>query len=102
MTLGYIGIDTYAIDRFDGVHGRYGEGQRDLQGRMLLKMDLEKESCMSNTWLNKEEKTKIILRMRENETKIKTEYWWILQNVKVIPWIFQHALVVADIHISRK
>ena len=38
------------IDGFDGVHGGYGIGQRNLEGRMLLEFCLEKELCVSNTW----------------------------------------------------
>ena len=30
-------------DGLDGVHGRYGVGQRNLEGRMLLESCLEKE-----------------------------------------------------------
>ena len=31
------------IDRFDGVHKGYGVGERNLEGRMLLEICLEKE-----------------------------------------------------------
>ena len=31
------------IDRFDGVHGGYCAGQRNLDGRMLLKFCMEME-----------------------------------------------------------
>ena len=31
------------IDGFDGVHGGYGLGQRNLEARMLLEFCLEKE-----------------------------------------------------------
>ena len=31
------------IDGFDGVHGGYGVGHRNLEGRMLLEFCLEKE-----------------------------------------------------------
>ena len=43
------------IDGFDGMHGGYGVGQRNLEGRMLLEFCLEKELCVSNTWFNREE-----------------------------------------------
>ena len=38
------------IDGFDGVHGGYGAGHRNLEGKMLLDYCLEKELCLSNTW----------------------------------------------------
>ena len=47
------------IDGFDGVHGGYGVGQWNLEGRMLLESCLEKALCVSNTWFKKEEKRKL-------------------------------------------
>ena len=38
------------IDGFDGVHGGYGLGQRNLEGRMFLEFCLVKEICVSNTF----------------------------------------------------
>ena len=55
---------------FDGVHGGYGVGLSYLEGRMLLELYLEKELCVSNTWLKREEKRKVTFRMDENETEI--------------------------------
>ena len=49
------------IDRFDWVHGGYGVGQRNLEGRMLLEFCLEMELCASNTWLKRKEKRKMTL-----------------------------------------
>ena len=37
---GHVGGHT---DGYDGVHGRYRIGQRNLEGRMLLEFCLEKE-----------------------------------------------------------
>ena len=54
------------IDGYDGVHGGYGVGQRNLDGGMLLRFCLEKELCVSNTWFRIEEKRKITFRMGEN------------------------------------
>ena len=34
------------IDGFDGVHGGYGVGQMNLEGRMLQAFCLEKELCV--------------------------------------------------------
>ena len=54
-------------DGFDGLHGGYGVGQRNLEGRMLLEFCLDKELCVSNTWLKREEKRKVTFRKGENE-----------------------------------
>ena len=51
------------IDGSDGVHGGYGVGQRNLEGRMLLEFCLEKELCVSNTWRKREEMRKVTFRM---------------------------------------
>ena len=47
------------IDGFDGFHGRYGIGQRNLKGRILLEFCIDIELWMSNTWLNREEKRNV-------------------------------------------
>ena len=51
------------IDGFNGVHGGYGVGQRNLEGRMLIEFCLEKELWLSNTWLKREEKRKVTFRI---------------------------------------
>ena len=40
---------------FDGVHGGFGVGQRNLGGRILLEFCLAKELCVPNTWFKREE-----------------------------------------------
>ena len=37
---------------------------------MLLEFCLEKELCVSNTWIKREEKRKVTFRIGENETEI--------------------------------
>ena len=54
------------IDGFDWLHGGYGVGQRNLEGRMLLELCLEKELCVSNKWFKREGKRKVTFRMGEN------------------------------------
>ena len=69
MCLGdFNGHDGRHYDGFDGVHGEYGVGQRNLEGRMLLEFCLQKELCVSNTWFKIEEKRKVSFRMGKNET----------------------------------
>ena len=71
-----------------------------VRGRMLLEFCMQKELCAQIHGLI-EEKKKVTFRMGENETGIdfalkKKEHRWFIQNVKVIPGEFQHALVIAD------
>ena len=58
------------IDGFEGVHGGYSVGHGNLQGRILLEFCLEKDLCVSNTWLRREEKRKMTFRMGEREADI--------------------------------
>ena len=42
------------IDGFEGVHGGYGIGKRNVEGRRLLEFCDEKELSVANTWFEKE------------------------------------------------
>ena len=77
------------IDRSDGVHDGYGVGQRNYEGRMLIKVCLEKELCMLNTWFKREGKN------GENEIEIDSSlirkvHRRFLRNVMAMPGEFQH------------
>ena len=54
---------------------------------MILEFCLEKESCVSNTWLKRDEKRKVIFIIDENETGnnfvLKKKRF--IRNMKVIP-----------------
>ena len=54
------------IGGLGGVHGGYGVGQKNLEGRMSLEFCLEKELCVSNIWRWREEKRKVTFRMGDN------------------------------------
>ena len=69
---------------------------------MLLEFCLKKELFVSNTSFKRVEKRKVTLRMGVNETEIdlvliKKEHRRSIQNLKAIPWKFQHSLVIAVI-----
>ena len=38
------------IDDFEGVHGGYGIGKRNIEGRRLLEICDKKELCVANIW----------------------------------------------------
>ena len=48
---GHVGMHT---DGFDSIHVEYDNGERNLEGRMLLEFCLEKELCVSSIWIKKE------------------------------------------------
>ena len=41
------------IDAFDWVHGGYGVGQKNLQGKMLVEFCLDSMTHVSTTWLKR-------------------------------------------------
>ena len=55
------------IDGFDGVHGQYDVGERNLDGRILFEFCPKRELCVINTWLKREEKRKVTFIIGENE-----------------------------------
>ena len=46
------------IDGFEGVHGGYGIGKTNVEGRKLLEFCDKKELCIANTWFEKNEQRK--------------------------------------------
>ena len=60
MCLGiFNGLIGRHIDGFDGVHGGFGVGLRNLVGGLLLEVCLKKELCVSITWFIREEKKEV-------------------------------------------
>ena len=51
------------------MHGGYGAGQKNLEGRMLLVFSGEGIICVK-MWFKREEKRKVTFRMCENVTEI--------------------------------
>ena len=42
-------------ERFEGIHGGYGIGKRNAEGRKLLDFCDQKELCVANTWYKKKD-----------------------------------------------
>ena len=90
------------IDGFEGVHGGYGIGKRNVEKTRILKFCDEKELYVANTGFEKKEQRIITYSIGRNETEIdfvlvgknNKKY---LKDVKVIPWELHHQLVVTDI-----
>ena len=87
---------------FEGIHGGYEIGKRNVEGRMLLDFCVQKELCVANTWYKKRDERKVTYSSGGNDTEIdfvlvgkeKRKY---LRDVKVIPGELQHRLVVVDV-----
>ena len=86
---------------FEGIHGGYGIGKRNVEGRMLLDFCVQKELCVANTWYKKRDERKVTYSSGENDAEIdlvlagkeKRKY---LRDVKVIPGELQIRLVVVE------
>ena len=87
---------------FEGIHGGYGIGKRNVEGSMLIDFCVQKELCVANTWYKKRDERKVTYSSGGNDTEIdfvlvgkeKRKY---LRDVKVIPGELQHRLVVVDV-----
>ena len=86
----------------ESIHGGYGIGKRNAEGRLLLDFCDQKELCAANTWFKKKDKRKVTYSSTENDTEIdfvlvgkeKRKY---LKDVKVIPGELQHRLAVVNV-----
>ena len=52
---GHIGKE---VNGFEGVHGGFGTGKRNLEDRLLLKFCVEKDLCVGNSWFKKKDSRK--------------------------------------------
>ena len=83
------------IDGFESVHGGYGIGKRNVEGKRQLEFCDQKELCVTNTWFDKKEQRRITYSMGGNEMKIdfvlvgknNRKY---LKDMKAISWELQH------------
>ena len=87
---------------FEGIHGGYGIGKRNAEGRLFLNFCDQKELCVANTWFKKKDKRKVTYSSDGNDTEIdfvlvekeKRKY---LRDVKLLPGELQHRLVVVNV-----
>ena len=87
---------------FESIHGGYGIGKRNVEGRMLLDFCVQKELCVANTWYKNRDERKVTYSSGGNDTAINfvlvgKEKRMYLRDVKVIPGELQHRLVVVDV-----
>ena len=55
---------------FEGIHGEYGIGKRNAEGRMLLDFCDQKVLCVANTWYEKKDERKVTYSSGRNDTEI--------------------------------
>ena len=99
---GHVGRNA---DGYEGVHGGFGYGERNDEGRRLLELADAHGMVVGNTLFTRSLERSITYRSGEHKSMI--DYVLVrardrryLKNVKVIPGMLQHGMVVADI-VSR-
>ena len=103
---GHVGAE---VDGFEGVHGRYGFGRRNVDGEMLLEFADALDFAVVNTWFKKE-----VRKMITYETKackmvidfflIRKSERKLVRDVKVIheECIKQHKLLICVLDLKEK
>ena len=92
---GHIGKE---VDGFEGVHGGFGIGKRNLEGRLLLEFCVEKDLCVGNSWFKKKDSRKVTFNRGCSGTEIdfvlmKKKQRKFLMDVRIIGGELQHKLL---------
>ena len=92
---GHIGKE---VEGFEGVHGGFGIGKRNLDGRLLLEFCVEKDLCVGNSWFKKKDSRKVTFNGGCSGTEIhfvliKKRQRKFLMDVRVIGGELQHKLL---------
>ena len=92
---GHIGKE---VDGFEGVHGGFGIGKRNLEGRLLLEFCVEKDLRVGNSWFKKKDSRKVTFNGGCSGTEIdfvlmKKRQRKFLMDVRVIGGELQHKLL---------
>ena len=97
------------VDGFKGVHGSFGIGKRNVEGRLPLEFCVEKGLCVGNSWIKKKDNRKVTFKGECSGTKkdfvlMKGSQRKFLKDVRGIGGEFQYKLlkVVLDKRWIRK
>ena len=96
---GHVGVSA---DGYEGVHGGYGYGVRNDEGCRVLEMADGHSMVVGNTLFKREPERLITYRSGENMSMIdyvlvKAKDRKYVKNVKAIPGMLQHSIVVMDV-----
>ena len=86
------------VDGFEGVHGGFGIGKRNLEGRLLLEFCVEKDLCVGKSWFKKKDSKKVTFNGGRSGKEIyfvlmKKRQRKFLMDVRVIGGELQHKLL---------
>ncbi|ESO05140.1 hypothetical protein HELRODRAFT_184211 [Helobdella robusta] len=95
---GHVGADA---DGYEGVHGGWGYGIRNEEGRRVLELADAHSMVVGNTWFTREPARLITYRSGEHRSMIdyilvRAKHRKYVKNVKAIPGMLQHSMVVMD------
>ncbi|ESO11454.1 hypothetical protein HELRODRAFT_183148 [Helobdella robusta] len=96
---GHVGADA---DGYDGVHGGWGYGIRNEEGRRVLELADAHSMVVGNTWFTREPARLITYRSGEHRSMIdyilvRAKHRKYVKNVKAIPGMLQHSMVVMNV-----
>ena len=92
---GHIGKE---VDGFEGVHGGFGIGKINLEGRLLSEFCVEKDLCVGNSWFKKKGNRKVTFNGGCSGTEIdfvlmKKRQRKFLMDINIIGGELQHKLL---------
>ncbi|ESO04130.1 hypothetical protein HELRODRAFT_184715, partial [Helobdella robusta] len=96
---GHVGADA---DGYEGVHGGWGYGIRNEEGRRVLELADAHSMVVGNTWFTREPARLITYRSGKHRSMIdyilvRAKHRKYVKNVKAIPGMLQHSMVVMDV-----
>jgi hypothetical protein len=96
---GHVGADA---DGYEGVHGGFGYGDRNMEGCRVLEFGEAHGLVVGNTWFKRLKDRLVTYRSGNEKTVIdyvlvREKDRKLIRNVKVIPGLLQHGLLVMDI-----
>jgi hypothetical protein len=113
--LGQAGIDDFVVllgdlnghvgaeaDGYEGIHGGFGYGDRNVEGCRILEFSEAHGLVVGNTWFKRPKGRLVTYRSGNDKTVIdyvlvREKDRKLIRNVKVIPGMLQHGLLVMDV-----
>ncbi|ESO09831.1 hypothetical protein HELRODRAFT_167641 [Helobdella robusta] len=95
---GHVGADA---DGYEGVHGGWGYGIRNEEGRRVLELADAHSMVVGYTWFTREPARLITYRSGEHTMidyiLVRAKHRKYVKNVKAIPGMLQHSMVVMNV-----
>ena len=102
---GHVGSRT---DGYEGIHGGFGIGSRNGEGRRLLELCSQARLMLVNTWFKKKRRVTFQSGTLSSEINFfAIDKFWrkLVKNIKIMPGELQHSLIVVKLQgvkVSKK